>query len=122
MGCVPRRSPGRGPPARGAEVQGAGEEDGDCHVSFARALVIAAVAVGCAAPVPNPSSTTDKLLPLRHAVRDGIVDARVGSIDKLAVDSGYRYIGGQRFILQNTADAEQHIFADVDSAGEIRRL
>jgi hypothetical protein len=85
-------------------------------------LLIAALAVGCAAPVPTPSPGADKALSLRHTVRDGIVDAHIGLIDQLRIDSAYRYIGGQRFILQNTADAEQHIFADIDSTGQIRRL
>jgi hypothetical protein len=85
-------------------------------------LPIAALMVGCAAPVHDTPPAADKVLPLRHTVTDGIVDARVGSIDKILVGSEYRYIGGQRFILQNTADAEQHIFADVDSAGAIRRV
>ena len=91
-------------------------------MTVARAVPIVALLVGCATPVPDRSPAADKVLPLRHTVTEGIVDARVGSIDKIFVGSGYRYIGGQRFILQNTADAEQHLFADVDSAGEIQRL
>ena len=85
-------------------------------------LLIAALAVGCIAPAPDRSATADKVLPLRHGITDGIVDTHVGSIDKLLVGSGFRYIGGQRFILQNTADAEQHVFADVDPSGAVRRL
>ena len=87
-----------------------------------RVLLIAALAVACIAPAPDRSATAEKVLPLRHGITDGIVDAHVGSVDKLLVESSFRYIGGQRFVLQNTADAEQHIFADVDSSGAVRRL
>ena len=85
-------------------------------------MLVVAVLAGCATPPAQSLPGVDAALPLRHAVRDGVVEARVGRVDKLKIDSTYRYLGGQRFILQNTADAEQHVFADVDSAGLIRRM
>lgn len=41
---------------------------------------------------------------------------------KIEFGEGFRYVGGQRFILYEVADAEQHIFVDADANGRIRRL
>ena len=37
-------------------------------------------------------------------------------------DEGFRYAGGQSFVLYDVANAEQHFFVDADAQGRIRRL
>ena len=87
-----------------------------------RAALSVSLVVGCAPSGNQPSSAAETELPLRHSVNGSTLSAGIGLVDRIQLDPAYRYIGGQRFILQNTADAEQHVFADVDSAGKIRRL
>lgn len=41
---------------------------------------------------------------------------------RIEVADGFRYVGGQRFVLYDVADAEQHLFVDADSGGLVRRL
>jgi hypothetical protein len=41
---------------------------------------------------------------------------------RLRFDDAYRYVGGQRFVLNSNADVEQHFFVDADANGRIRRL
>jgi hypothetical protein len=41
---------------------------------------------------------------------------------RLEVKAPFRYVGGQRFILQGVADAEQHLFVDTPPGETLRRL
>lgn len=41
---------------------------------------------------------------------------------QLTFDEAFKYVGGQRFILYNVADAEQHVFVHADSAGNVRTM
>lgn len=41
---------------------------------------------------------------------------------RIELAEGFRYVGGQRFVLYHVADAEQHLFVDVDASGLVRRL
>jgi hypothetical protein len=61
-------------------------------------------------------------LPLQLTVASGILAPKVGKLCRVQVAPGYRYVGGQRFILQGVADAEQHFFIRADSSGTISRL
>jgi homoserine O-acetyltransferase len=40
---------------------------------------------------------------------------------RLELEEAFRYVGGQRFVLYDVADAEQHLFVDADPGGRIRR-
>jgi hypothetical protein len=51
-----------------------------------------------------------------------VLPASVGPIKELRFAKEFRYVGGQRFILRNTADAEQHFFIAADKRGTVRRL
>ena len=46
----------------------------------------------------------------------------MGALRSIQVASGFTYIGGQRFILGGTADAEQHLFVVADSSRMIQQL
>jgi hypothetical protein len=41
---------------------------------------------------------------------------------QLTFNEVFKYAGGQRFILYNVADAEQHVFVDAMDGGRIRRM
>ena len=41
---------------------------------------------------------------------------------RIQVPEAFRYAGGQRFVLYDVADAEQHLFVDADASGLVRRL
>ena len=78
-----------------------------------------AVALLVLAPaLPEPSSE----LPLRRAVAGRTVTSKSDPAAVLEFDAGFQHVGGQRFILYDVADAEQHFFVDADSDGRIRRL
>ena len=61
-------------------------------------------------------------MPLRHAVEGHVVPVGEGGIATLVVDTAFRYVGGQRFVLLGVADAEQHAFVAADAAGNIQRF
>ena len=60
-------------------------------------------------------------LPLDRTV-SGQTLASAARPARIEFNQGYKYLGGQRFILYNVADAEQHLFADADQQNRIRRL
>jgi hypothetical protein len=61
-------------------------------------------------------------LPRQVPAGPGDLAARVAGVCRVQIAPAYRYLGGQRFILQETADAEQHFYARADSAGKILQL
>jgi hypothetical protein len=61
-------------------------------------------------------------LPRQVPAGPGDLAAKVAGVCRVQVAPAYRYLGGQRFILQETADAEQHFYARADSSGKILQL
>jgi hypothetical protein len=61
-------------------------------------------------------------LPRQVPAGPGDLAPRVGGICRVQIAPAYRYLGGQRFILQESADAEQHFYARADAAGKIVQL
>ena len=61
-------------------------------------------------------------MPLRYAPRDGVLTVNSGALRELVVREPFTYVGGQRFILGGTADAEQHLFVVADSAKIVQQL
>lgn len=55
-------------------------------------------------------------------VRKNVLTPKLGQICTIQIPESFTYIGGQRFILQETADAEQHIFVRTDSGKVVREL
>ncbi|HEX8282977.1 MAG TPA: hypothetical protein VF588_06460 [Pyrinomonadaceae bacterium] len=41
---------------------------------------------------------------------------------RIEFGKGFKYVGGQSFVLYDVADAEQHFFVDADAEGRVRRL
>ena len=67
------------------------------------------------------SAAADTLAP-RHRVSRGVLRLDIGRLRTLRIDPEFSYLGGQRFILKEVADAEQHFFVVADSARLIQRL
>ena len=61
-------------------------------------------------------------LPLDRTVSGQTLASAARPAARIEFNQGYKYLGGQRFILYNVADAEQHLFADADQQNRIRRL
>jgi hypothetical protein len=61
-------------------------------------------------------------LPRQVPAGPGDLAAKVASVCRVQIAPAYRYLGGQRFILQETADAEQHFYARADSSGKVLQL
>ena len=61
-------------------------------------------------------------MPLRYAPSNGVITVNFGAFRDLTVRSPFTYVGGQRFILGGTADAEQHLYVVADSANVVKRL
>jgi hypothetical protein len=51
-----------------------------------------------------------------------VLELRVGALRAIEVAPVFEYVGGQRFILNGVADAEQHLFVVADSLGSVQRL
>ncbi len=57
-----------------------------------------------------------------HTVRGNSLSVDLPGFTSISVQRGFRYAGGQRFILKGVADAEQHAFAEVGVDGAIARF
>lgn len=84
-------------------------------IAAAAALIVAAIGVIA------PQAQTAPLQPA-HVVRGNTLRVDWPSLASISVQRDFRYAGGQRFILKNVADAEQHAFAAVDTSGAIERF
>ena len=88
------------------------------------ALVLALVPLSAsAAQLPDtlPGQALDTL-PRQVPAGPGDLAAKVAGVCRVQIAAAYRYLGGQRFILQEAADAEQHFYARADSGGKILQL
>lgn len=97
-------------------------------------LAIAVLLLGCAtdpAPVTLPPSPTappaaaptePRALAPAHQPVGLILPVGVGPIEQLQFAKEFRYVGGQRFVLGKSADAEQHFFVVPAEPGAVRRL
>lgn len=87
-------------------------------------LLLAAVVAVVNTPVqaqPAPAQGLPDTVPLRAAIRGDRVAIDRPGMASLATP-GFRYVGGQRFVLSSVADAEQHFSVDAAPNGTVRRL
>jgi hypothetical protein len=80
------------------------------------------VAVGLALVPHAAHAQLPDTLPRQVPAGPGDLAAKVAGVCRVQIAPAYRYLGGQRFILQESADAEQHFYARTDSAGKILQL
>jgi hypothetical protein len=84
-----------------------------------------ALALAGLACAVRPAAAQEQLsdtLPRQVPAGPGDLAPKVGNLCRVQIAPAYRYLGGQRFILQETADAEQHFYARADTAGRILQL
>jgi hypothetical protein len=67
------------------------------------------------------SMSQGELKPTRTVVAN-VITSRADPAVRIRVTSEFQYVGGQRFILKEVADAEQHLFADALANRTIKRL
>jgi|GEM_PF-4558812 len=73
----------------------------------------------------HPAAAQDQppdTLPRQVPAGPGDLAPKIGKLCRIQIAPAFRYLGGQRFILQGTADAEQHFYARADTAGRIIQL
>lgn len=79
------------------------------------------VAPGFAGHTPSNPQASGPLQPVRV-----VVDTALTSLDdppiRIQVAPSFKYAGGQRFILRDVADAEQHFFVETDNRNAVSRL
>lgn len=90
----------------------------------ANILAITALAACNAVPRASetPSAVASDTMPLRFAPTNGVITVNFGSLRDLTVRPPFTYVGGQRFILGGSADAEQHLYVVADGAMVVKRL
>jgi hypothetical protein len=94
-------------------------------VSLRFALFPAALIIGLVPGASSQSGSTPARadsLPLRLRVSDNGLSPAIGKLCRVQAGRGFRYAGGQRFVLKQVADAEQHFFLSADSGGTVRQL
>lgn len=72
--------------------------------------------------LPESSDTKRGDLPPLRSVSGGELVSTADPAVSIRVHRDFRYVGPQRFILRDVADAEQHLFVDADPGKRIRRM
>ena len=95
--------------------------------SFALATAVAVVAA-CNQAQPSRQRNDAAInvardtMSLRHAPSNGVLTVNSGALRQLVVRAPFTYVGGLRFILGGTADAEQHLYVVADTAKVVQQL
>jgi hypothetical protein len=69
----------------------------------------------------SQAATGAQNLEITRQVTRNVLTSTVPAL-QIRVESPFQYVGGQRFILRDVADAEQHVFVDADASKVIRRM
>ena len=94
-------------------------------------LLLALALTGCTGAAPpqqvaaTNTATTDNpsdTLPLRYQSIANRIRLGIGALAAIEVNPAFTYVGGQRFILGGSANAEQHLFVVADSSKTVQRL
>ena len=84
-----------------------------------RFLLLCAL-LASAAPAADAFQSTPP--PVTRTVRGLTLTSNESPRVRIKFGKGFKYAGGQSFVLYDVANAEQHFFVDADSQGRIRRL
>ena len=84
-------------------------------------LVAALLLILCLTNISIGQSASSNLIPRRSVDGQTLISGADPAVT-LTFREPFRYVGGQRFILYNLADAEQHVFVDTDDNARIRRM
>lgn len=70
---------------------------------------------------PSQSSAATKDRQTRAVKGQVLTSTRLPAI-RIRFDRRFKYVGSQKFVLYDRAEAEQHFFVDADAQGHIRRM
>jgi hypothetical protein len=90
-------------------------------------LLAGLAATACAWPRPAASqagapAAAAKPAPVSRKVQGLTLTSDEAPRVRIEFDRGFKYAGGQSFVLYDVANAEQHFFVDADAQGRVRRL
>ncbi|HEX7956435.1 MAG TPA: hypothetical protein VF508_05815 [Pyrinomonadaceae bacterium] len=71
---------------------------------------------------PAVPSSAAKAAPVSRKVRGLTLTSDREPRVHIKFGRGFKYVGGQSFVLYDVANAEQHFFVDADAEGRVRRL
>lgn len=83
-----------------------------------RAILIGLLITGCVANDEAPPAD----LSVQRQIENGVLVSAASPAIRIRVDSTLSYVGGQRFVLRENVDAEQHFFVRADEAGLVQAL
>jgi hypothetical protein len=83
-------------------------------------IVLSAAQIVCAQPAT--SSGPAAAPQATRTVKGQVLTSRNTPAVTLKFDKSFKYAGSQTFVLYDVANAEQHFFLDLDSAGRIKRF
>jgi hypothetical protein len=83
-----------------------------------RAVLLVVIVAGCSSDVGVPALN----LLVQRQIENGVLVSPANPAIRIRVDSSFDYVGGQRFVLRDNVDAEQHVFVRVDEAGSLEAL
>ena len=95
-----------------------------------RAFLLCALLAG-AVPAASAQTVEERPAAPRAAATAAPVSRKVSGLTlvsaseprvRIRFGKGFRYVGGQSFVLYDVANAEQHFFVDADARGRVRRL
>jgi hypothetical protein len=81
-----------------------------------------AIGVMWAAAIATASYTQAGRDPALRAAAGRTITSPAQPRATIEVSDGFRYVGGQQFVLYDVANAEQHFFVDAAADGTVRRL
>jgi len=89
----------------------------DASKASVRVFPLAAVAISITLLAQNSDSTR-----LERQAHGQVLTSRHDPAVQITFDSGFKYAGGQRFILYGVAEAEQHFYVRASASGQIERF
>jgi hypothetical protein len=95
--------------------------------AFLSCILLAASAATTAAwPRPHAvqieAAAAAKPMPVSRKVKGLTLTSNETPRVRIRFGKGFKYAGGQSFVLYDVANAEQHFFVDADARGRVRRL
>ena len=83
-----------------------------------RCVLLCLLVVGCV----MAQVTSVKMLPIRRAVSANTVTSSQDPKVKLTIEPAFKYVGADRFVLYDVADAEVQVFVEADAKKNVKRL
>jgi hypothetical protein len=92
------------------------------YLAIALATLTAVLAINPFSPLARAAEETKTTPPLSRKVKGRKLTSTQLPAVQLEFAKGFKYAGGQSFVLYEVANAEQHFFVDADKEGLIKRF